>query len=202
MAADYFAEFHPVPGGMVRHDTRVYLSDGHRDQKGGTPVGAVVGKNPGSAGTARSAVWGPVSLLNDQLLPNVRSIFLKAHEEAVKTRGVQQFPPDAYVQVLNLSYFCTPDLAELTAQLGKGRTFPICSREGRKFSLLWYLWGNPDRALTSLKTRFKSRKEPAKFFYSTATRNIIVGTPSDTQKARHTQGMTHDWIVPYLATLL
>ena len=202
MAHNYFAEFRPVPGGMVRHDTRVYLSDGCRDQNGGVPVGAVIGKNPGSAGPAFPAIWGPVSLLKDQLLPNVRSIFLKAHEQAMKTHGAARFPPDAYVQVLNLCYFCTPELGELKTLLRVGRTFPICSREQRVFPLLWYLWGNPESALTPLKSRFKTRSERSQFFYNPATHGIVMRHPSDSEQARHTQGMTHDWVVQHLANLL
>src|ERR1700733_12884945 len=101
----YYAKFLPEPGGPgghVRHDTRIYLRDGHHFETTGTPVAAVIGKNPGAAGPGVPlGTWGPLSLDGDQLLPKVRKIFLEAYARAGKAKSV---PDDAFVQVLNLSY--------------------------------------------------------------------------------------------------
>lgn len=197
----YFAAFLPapgVPGDYVRHDTRVYLRDGRQSQATGTPVAAVVGKNPGSAlPGVPLGTWGPLILGCDKLLPNVRSIFQQAY-----TKKGKPFPEDAYVQILNLSYFCSKVLAGLTAHLRAGRSFPTCAREDNTFPLLWFVWGSPNPLLTPLKARFALRKEPHQFFYDTAEKAVVAKAPLTSVSARHTQGLIHAPIVEHLATLL
>jgi hypothetical protein len=52
----------------------------HDPQESGKCVGAIVGKNPGSAKPTQLGVWGPLNLDGDKMLPSVRNRFVAAYK--------------------------------------------------------------------------------------------------------------------------
>ena len=68
-------------------------------------LGAIVGKNPGSARGAISNELVQIDLQRDQLLRTVKNIFEKAYFKSGK-----KIPDNSYIQVLNLFYLCDADL--------------------------------------------------------------------------------------------
>ena len=108
MMAYYWANFKEIDGNLFRFDTRIYLNNITEPQVGDKCIGAVVGKNPGSAISRESTVIDAlveIELAGDKLLPNVRSIILKSFPEIKRSQ---------YVQVLNLFYLCEKNISIFT----------------------------------------------------------------------------------------
>ena len=80
----YFAEFRNHAGAVFRLDTRIYLRDGDGPRIGDVCVGAIVAKNPGSAGSTTFGTLQPLELRNDKLLPFVRNRFIADYRHAGK----------------------------------------------------------------------------------------------------------------------
>ena len=79
----YWAKFKKNNGHTFRYDTRIYLTDIENISDHDICIGAIVGKNPGSAKATyiSNTSIQPISLDGDKLLPTVRNIFLKALNE-------------------------------------------------------------------------------------------------------------------------
>ncbi len=86
----YWAKFVKHGPHLFRLDTRVYLQPIANCGPGDQPIGAVVGKNPGSArpSDATTGTLHELTLANDKLLPTVRSIVARAYSKS----GID--PPD------------------------------------------------------------------------------------------------------------
>jgi hypothetical protein len=193
---NYFAKFRDMGDFWIRHSTRIYLDEFNGSQPAGQCLGAIVGKNPGSAKAAVSG-WGALRLDGDKMLPNVRNILLKAFDRAGKTP-----PVEAYFQVLNLFYLCGQDLAEATAALAAEKNAHADPAEASPFPLIWFAWGGPSRQLDPLKDRFLSRQFAGAFYYSPASGSVVTGIPSKSVLAKHPQGLPHEPVISYLAAHL
>jgi hypothetical protein len=125
----FWAEFAESGKDVFRFDTRIYIDPVSDIEDKDCCIGAVIGKNPGSA---KSAAVGngiqPIELDGDKLLPSVRNIVLKSYGEA----GIQP-PQRAYIQVLNLFYLCNPDLGQAVSALKKNQNAANCPTENLFF---------------------------------------------------------------------
>lgn len=77
--------------------TRVYLIEINKPSDNDKCLGAIVGKNPGSARGAISNELIQIDLQGDKLLPTVRNIFENAYKKCAK-----EILENSYIQVLNL----------------------------------------------------------------------------------------------------
>ena len=151
----YVARFEYVHGVLFRFDTRIYLdSFTPTRERESVCVGAVIGKNPGSARPTVLNELHPLEPRHDNLLPFVGNRFLEAYSRAQKPR-----PPNAYVRVWNLLYIVNEKLEEalLTAQelvAGGHPVLPVCPSECLTPPLVWYVWGDNDSRMNSYKERF------------------------------------------------
>ena len=89
----YFARFESVADHIFRFDTRIYLGK-HNADEDGECVGAIVGKNPGSAKPTQLGVLAPLKLDGDKMLPSVRNRFIAAYQNAGKP-----IPNNVFIQV-------------------------------------------------------------------------------------------------------
>ena len=195
----YWARFEKIESGIFRFDTRIYPEAIAELSQSDKCIGAIVGKNPGSAkGSAPTiSTLQPIELNHDSLLPNVRSVMRKANETADKT-----IPPRSYVRVLNLYYLCEPKLNfAITAMDHYSKDHP-CPSENERYSWVWYMWGGKDEKLSKHKTRFARLKAGRHFFYDNHAKDMRSYAPSKQCFARHIQGLKHDLVVPYIAGIL
>ena len=95
---DYLARFEKVDGELCRFDTRIYLN-GYDISKDSNCIGAIVGKNPGSAIPRVLNELVPLELNGDNMLPTVRNRFIDGYRLAKK-----QIPTNSFVRVWNLFY--------------------------------------------------------------------------------------------------
>ena len=80
---EFWAKFIPQNGEVFRMDTRVYLSPVTSPSDSDYCLGAVVGKNPGSARkSSQTEELQPIELSGDKLLPTVRNVVRKAFSQA------------------------------------------------------------------------------------------------------------------------
>lgn len=194
----YWARFRQLEGVMFRLDTRIYLQPIEKPGQGDSPIGCVVGKNPGSArGGLDHRRLTPMVLEGDRFLPNVLAVTLKAYSAAEV-----DIPVGGYIQVLNLFYLCDRRLANARRTLAAFNRPPVCRTEGQSFPWSWYVWGGPDRALNPLKKRFINQSGKRAFYYDGALSQLIDRVPDVTDKARHTQGLAHGPVVKHLAKLI
>ena len=195
----YWAKFEGKNGNLFRFDTRVYLNDIDFPTNEDLCIGAVVGKNPGRAlpSNLSSNVLQEVVLDNDQLLPTIRSIFSKAHKLSNKT-----IVKSSYIQVLNLMYVCDEILSRAIQKNVQYQTAITCDTEKKEFPFLWYVWGGDNTKINPYKSRFANLKTN-QHFYLDHKKNIVVNnSPGLSDHARHTQGMQHGLIIPYISKLL
>ncbi len=76
----FWAKFLSIDDETYRLDTRIYLKDIDSPREGDLCIGAIVGKNPGSAKQSTSSgELQSIELANDKLLPTVRNIVTKAY---------------------------------------------------------------------------------------------------------------------------
>lgn len=192
MGSYYWARFEKKGNHFFRYDTRIYLEEVQNISDDDVCIGAVVGKNPGSAKPSdeKSNAMQMIYLDGDKLLPTVRNIFKKAKEEANNNE---------YVQVLNLFYLCDKNLG---AAISNYNNFihkpPIDSAESKEFPLVWYVWGGPDNRLDDFKSRFRNITEKH-MYYHTTNGQVCFSFP-DNNPARHTQGLKQANIIAALGT--
>lgn len=197
--SNYWAKFVIKNNHLFRFDTRIYLKSVLSPTEKDCCIGAVVGKNPGSAQPfdKHSSAIQKIQLNNDQLLPNIKSIFVRAYE-----RGEKMIPKNAYVQVLNLFYLCDRNFDQAIHKLESHPNHAICGTEEKHFPFLWYVWGGQKRKLNLYKSRILNIKSDKHFFLDTHTEKVVSVAPRYSDAARHTQGMRHDLIVPFISTIL
>ncbi len=192
----YWAKFESISNNIFRFDTRIYLNKIKSIEDEHFHIGAIVGKNPGSAKqSCTTPKLQPVQLKNDKLLPNVLSIIHKSY----KLAGIM--PPDgAFIQVLNLFYLCNKDLEKAINAIQKIEKPKTCETEKKIFPWIWYLWGAQDCRLSQFKARFNKTKNS--FFYDKKNEKVALTAPNADSFARHTQGLKHDLITPYISNIL
>jgi len=195
----YWAKFVTNGHNLFRFDTRIYLHPVERCKPNDQPIGAVVGKNPGSArpSDAANEKLHELELANDKLLPTVRSIVARAYSKA----GIE--PPDGgYVQVLNLFYLCDKRFGHAMRTIGRIPKLPSDKSEARHFPWIMYLWGERDDAKAPYMVRF-GRLDSDRHFYFDKNRNRVVpSAPNRGSFAKHTQGMVLEPVIKHLASLI
>lgn len=191
----YWAKFKRLDGKLYRFDTRIYIENVDGILENDECIGAIVGKNPGSAKPKESVLkeFCEIELKNDKLLPTVRSLIAKSESKPMGRK---------YVQVLNLFYLCNPNLYEAIKDFEENKNPEICYTEKNTFPWIWFMWGGYNKSLTEKKIRFKTVKSSKQFYLNNRTNKIEEGFPVDYVCAKHTQGMKHHLVVPYLEYLL
>ncbi|PGZ92214.1 hypothetical protein [Bacillus sp. AFS029533] len=195
----YWAKFEVKNNHLCRFNTRVYLKPILYPSDKDICIGAVVGKNPGSAKPYdnNSPYFQKIQLENDKLMINVKSIFVKAFEKAKKP-----IPSNSYVQILNLFYICERNLKQAIKKIDVHTNMSICGTEEKYFPFIWYVWGSENKKLNFYKSRIYNIKSDEQFYLDTNTKKVITAAPRLSDSARHTQGMKHDLIVPFISTIL
>ncbi len=193
--AFYWASFKERNGKLYRFDTRIYLNDIIKPSKSDRCIGAIVGKNPGSAepSSLYMNTLEEINLNGDKLLPTVRNIFLKT--------GIK-FPQNQYVQVLNLFYLCNPVLTAAIKENEEDNSMEKCLSENNDFPWVWFVWGGKNKFLDKYKDQFKTIKTTRKFYFDSYEKKVVEGFPNNSTLAKHTQGLKHDYIVPYFKKIL
>jgi len=194
----FWAEFVEIEGDIFRFDTRIYLQPVNEIRADDICIGAIVGKNPGSA---KSMALGngisPIDLDGDKLLPTVRNIVYNAYQAAK-----MDIPQQGYIQVLNSFYLCDPDLGSAINRLKNNCNVESCPAESKIFPWVWYVWGGDSIDLNKFKERFQDIKAKKHFYFDKDQKEIISEIPRGTDFAKHTQGLRHDYIVPYITSLI
>lgn len=191
----YYARFETIENHLFRFDTRIYLGE-HDTNQDGECVGAIVGKNPGSAQPTQLGVFAHLNLDGDKMLPSVRNRFIAAYEQAVKP-----IPANAYVQVWNLFYLCNPNLDEACSIIKNFAIQPQCPSEKNQPKVVWFAWGGNDGHLNPFKPRFIKRNIPS-FYYNHQSRAVVSHAPSEHDFAKHPQGMPATPVINHLASVL
>lgn len=193
----FWAKFLSVGDKTFRMDTRIYLLGIDAPRNDDSCVGAIVGKNPGSAKPSMSSgELQPIELGGDKLLPTVRNVITKAYKTANTS-----VPERGYVQVLNLFYLCNPNLSQAIASIGSVVAPPLCKSEDGGFPWIWYVWGNESTDLNPHKERFSQIKANHHFFFDNRAKEVKDRPPRHDEFAKHTQGLKHEYVVPYIAQL-
>ncbi len=194
----YWAKFKNVGSETFRLDTRIYLNKINAPSEDDVCVGAIVGKNPGSAkASSISDNLQAITLDGDKLLPTVRNIVFKAYNESGRS-----IPNTGYIQVLNLFYLCIPDLGAAIAAMQNCTGLSESAIEGKDFPWVWYVWGGESVVLNNFKSRFSNLNSLNHFFYDNKLLEIAKRPASESDFAKHTQGLKHEYIVPYLASVI
>ena len=196
--SQFWAKFLSTDGETFRLDTRIYLNDIDAPRNNDLCVGAIVGKNPGSAkGSTSSSELQPIELDGDKLLPTVRNIITKAYLEANTP-----LPERGYVQVLNLFYLCNPNLSQAIATIKRFFKPPLCKSEVAAFPWVWYVWGDESADLNPYKKRFSEVNTNHHFFFDNHAKKVKNQTPSHHEFAKHTQVLRHEYVVPHIAQII
>ena len=155
-AANYWAKFQKIESRIFRFDTRIYLEAIAELSQWDKCIGAIVGKNPGSAkGSAPTiSTLQPIDLNHDNLLPNVSSVIEKAFGEKNRKEAEKSAPPRSFVRVLNLFYLCEPKLNIAIKTMDQYSKDHTCPTENERFPWVWYMWGGEDKKLSNYKTHF------------------------------------------------
>ena len=194
----YWAKYEDHLGDTFRLDTRIYLHDTDHASDTDTCIGAVVGKNPGSAKPSfKSNDIQPVDLDGDKLLPTVRNVVLKSYKEA----GIEP-PKNTYIQVLNLFYLCNPNLGKAIEAMKISSGPRSCESERKNIPWVWYVWGGRHDLLNMFKVRYSSLKTKNHFFYDNVAGEVVSRPARELDFARHTQGLKHAFVIPYIAKLV
>jgi len=190
----YWAKFKEHDN-LYRFDTRIYFESVNEILDRDECIGAVVGKNPGSAipNGAATGQFCEINLNNDKFLPTVRSIIRKSNPNIVGRK---------YIQILNLFYLCNPNLGEAIKDFESANYPKICETETKKFPWVWFMWGLYKKKLTSKKKRFTDIQTSKKFYLDNQTGKVVESFPEDSVCAKHTQGMKQDLVIPYLRQIL
>ena len=199
----YWARFEDRNGDMFRFDTRIYLQPIEMPScTDDVCIGAIIGKNPGSARpSCNSTTLQPIRLGNDKLLPTVKSIMLRAHDRAgIMPNNNQR----KYIQVLNLFYLCDEVFHNAKRRIQKfSPSHPICCSENKTFDFIFYAWGGPNDGINSFKRRFTNNPKTNNHIWydyrQKKTKNIA---PDENDFAKHPQGLRHEFIVPGIVEVL
>ena len=191
----YYAKFELINGNLFRFDTRIYLGPHSIDDQGSC-IGAIVGKNPGSAKPSQLGLLTALKLDGDKLLPSVRNRYISAFHLAQKP-----IPDNAYVQVWNLFYICNPDLNSAITAIEKLPESINCPSEKVSLNHIWYAWGGDSKHLNMFKKRFLENPTLG-FFFDHVKKQVIPHTPELTEFAKHPQGMTALPIIEHIASVL
>ena len=130
-------------------------------------------------------------------MPTVRNIILKAYK-INKTNPPQQ----GCIQVLNLFYLCNPNLNEAIEKLHTIKNMIYCPSEKNNFPWVWYVWGGDFADLNKFKFRFQSLKTNLNFYFDNNKKEIIKQLPGPSDFAKHTQGLKHEYVVPFISEVL
>ena len=198
MSHFFWAEFVEIGNDTFRFNTRIYLNPVTGIVNGDHCIGAVVGKNPGSA---KSIAVGngiqPIELDGDKLLPTVRNIVIKAYNAS----GTH-IPDRGYVQVLNLFYLCNPNLDKAISELINNSNAQNDPTESLSFPWVWYVWGSKSEMLNPYKRRFTNLNTSNHFYYDKELSKVIAKPASESAFAKHTQGLKHAFVVPYISGVI
>lgn len=195
----YWAIFRKIENNIFRFDTRIYLNPVESPAYNDICIGAIVGKNPGSAMPScfSKNTLQKIDLQGDKLLPTVRSILSKSYQNSGKP-----IYDNYYIQVLNLMYICNKDLSQAVKEIRNYSDPVICDSEEKKFPFVWYVWGNDDKFLNEYKERFYNLVTCSHFYFNTKTKEVINGPPRLKDSARHTQGLSHKLVIPYISNII
>lgn len=193
---EFVARFEKIDGHLFRFDTRVYLESYTPDTRSQC-VGAIIGKNPGSAKPRNVGRLEPLDLDGDKMLPFVGNRFRAAYEGLRKP-----VPENGFVRVWNLFYVCNASLAQAIRTYSALSTHPFCPTENERPPLVWFGWGGNYFALNPFKNRFLQREHTQPFFFNNRTKNVQATVPLVQEAARHTQGMSKVPIELHLSGLL
>ena len=188
---NYWATFIKNGDNYYRLDTRIYLDSVDSIEDDDICIGAVVGKNPGSALPKDLILDEPneINLDGDKLLPTLRNILRSADPSLGGKK---------YIQVLNLFYLCNPNLSEAITDYSKEGTGIVDSKEQSNFNWLWFLWGGNNNRLNEMKNRFKFVKADKYFYLNNKDKKMYSEFPNNNICAKHTQGMSQDLVIPFL----
>ncbi|MDD5265665.1 MAG: hypothetical protein PHO08_00870 [Methylococcales bacterium] len=192
----YFARFEEIDGVLFRFDTRIYLN-GYEPENSSVCVGAIIGKNPGSAIPNKLNELVPLELNGDKMLPTVRNRFIDGYNLAKK-----EIPSNSFVRVWNLFYICDPDLNSACQKAASYKELPICSTENDGVPIVWYGWGGYDERLNLFKERFIAKAWPQQFYYDHESSHVISWQPTIKSFAKHTQGMPSNPVNEHLANVI
>lgn len=197
--SEFWAKFIKIDKEVFRFDTRIYLAAVKQPQPNDHCIGAIVGKNPGSAEWSNniSLELQYINLNGDKLLPTVRNIIRKAYETSGK-----QLPKNSYVQVLNLFYLCEKDLKTATNKLKLSSELKYCESEMGEFKWVWYLWGGNNKKLNEFKGRFANINAKMHFFVAKDSLLVTNMRPTPSDFAKHTQGMKQQEIIGFISKIL
>lgn len=193
---EFLARFRMVDGHLFRFDTRIYLGTYSQDSDSKC-VGAIIGKNPGSAAPLELDRLLPLALNGDKMLPTVGNRFLDGYRLAKR-----RVPENAYIRVWNLFYVCEKDLGRALEIAKEFNTLPECPTEQESAPITWFGWGGPDVTLGSFKDRFLRRQFRHAFHYDHRLGRVLDETPSNLAFAKHTQGMPAAPVATHLAKTL
>ena len=193
---EYLARFEEIEGVLFRFDTRIYLN-GYEPENTGNCVGAIIGKNPGSAMPNKLNELIPLELNGDKMLPTVRNRFIDGYILAKK-----EIPSNSFVRVWNLFYICDADLSSACQKVASYKELLICSTEDEAVPIVSYGWGGYDEQLNYFKERFIDKAWPRQFYYDHERSCVITNPPTIQSFAKHTQGMPSKPVNEYLANVL
>jgi len=195
----YWASFQNSSGLLHRFDTRIYLIPINSVQDSDRCIGAVVGKNPGSALPSQPlrTQLQAISLSGDKLLPTVRSFVTRAYELNGRIPA-----PGSYIQVLNLFYLCNPVLGNALDQRTIVATDDRCQTETMPFKWVWFVWGDYKPEFSGLKSRFRCIDTHSPFYFDQRQHRIVTRIPGDSDFARHTQGLRGAAVIQHLSSLI
>ena len=193
---NYWAKFENIENNVYRFDTRVYLKEINNPSNNDICLGAIVGKNPGSARGVINNKLVQIDMQGDKLLPTVRNIFKKAYVKSGK-----EIPDNSYIQVLNLFYLCDADLNNAIKKY-ENTTSKIDECENYIFPFIWYVWGDENSKLSIMKDRFNKINSNKHFYFDPETTSIKENIPSSIDFAKHTQGLKQEKVIDYISELL
>ncbi len=193
---EYWATFENIENNIHRFDTRVYLKQIQKPSNNDICLGAIVGKNPGSARGTISNKLVNIHKNGDKLLGTVRNIFLEAYKKCGK-----EIPENSYIQVLNLFYLCDADLNNAIKKY-ENSTSKIDESENKNFPFIWYVWGGENKQLSNMKDRFNKINSKKHFYFDSRNDCIKENIPSNIDLARHTQGMNQEKVIDYISKIL
>ncbi len=194
----YWARFSEVNNHIFRTDTRIYLNKILNPSINDKCIGAIVGKNPGSAMPKYknyNSSLIEIVLNGDKLLPTIRNIFLKSY--------IPEASYNEYIQVLNLFYLCEKDLEKainIYKEIELNNEI-ICITEKNEFPWIWYVWGGNDKYLNKFKLRFNKLFSRKKLFFCNKTKKVIFDFPKLDDCAKHTQGLKQELIKIHIDNL-
>ncbi len=193
---EYLARFEEINGVLFRFDTRIYLND-FDSSKASNCIGAIVGKNPGSAIPKTLNTLVQLELNGDKMLPTVRNRFLDGYKLANK-----EIPLNSFVRVWNLFYICDPDLESACQTASNFDNLINCNTENEGAPIVWYGWGGYDQRLNSFKERFITKARQHQFYYDHNNSDIETKAPTVKSFAKHTQGMPSKPVNEHLSRII